>query len=147
MNSSLLTGYVFIASSPGHDPVVKCDLRFASAEFTHFKASSRLLCYIESATVSIRSQKNVVGVFGIHRLSKQGIKRNAGDPIVELGAAEIFKPIPGTFYSIKRHLALVGQRDHCRLCPGSHEIAVDFQITDNLQLLARRYRADPDIAV
>src|SRR5271157_485527 len=134
---------VLEATPMGHDPVIEGDARIPASQLAHLKTSRSFASYIQTAAVTVGSEKDVVAGCGVNGLEKPSLKGHCGRATLQLRRAEIFEPILRAFDRVERHLPPVLHLHPRRLAPGHGQIAADVQVAAGIDAKHLREIAAP----
>jgi hypothetical protein len=70
--SALSSKRTFSSRDASNDAIAEGHIRLPASEFVHFEPRARLVTYIKSAAVALRSNKNVIAHCRVHGLRKGG---------------------------------------------------------------------------
>jgi hypothetical protein len=87
------------AFDPGmaHNTIIELQARMSSTQFMNLKTGRRLACHIQALTVTLGSEKYMVGPGRTEGLYEIGVQCYLGDAIHQLRRAEILAPFVDRF--------------------------------------------------
>jgi hypothetical protein len=81
-----------VAEGSRDDAIVEVNVTAAFFTFAHDEAVGQFLCDIETAGVTVRCQKDAVGIgLQLDRLRERAMKMNEGDAVVESRGTDVLK--------------------------------------------------------